>query len=100
MLTTILIAAAALQAQTPAPASAPVAPAAAATKLGLDTPVEELVANPKTKAVLDAELPTLAAHPSYELFKAMSLRQLAPMSQGALTDEMLQKLEPKLAAAQ
>lgn len=98
MLTTILIAAAALQLQVAAPA--PAAPATAAAKLGLDTPVEELVANPKTKAVLDAELPTLAAHPSYELFKAMSLRQLAPMSQGALTEEMLQKLAPKLAAAQ
>lgn len=98
MLTTLLIAAAALQAQAPAPA--PAAPVAAPAKLGLDTPIEQLVANPKTKAVLDAELPTLAAHPSFELFKAMSLRQLAPMSQGALTDEMLGKIEPKLAAAQ
>jgi hypothetical protein len=97
MLTTILLAIAAPQAQAAVPA--PVAPAPAA-KLGLDTPVEDLVANPKTKAVLDAELPTLAAHPSYELFKAMSLRQLAPVSQGALTEEMLQKLGPKLAAAQ
>lgn len=99
LLTALLIAAAPLQTQpaAPAPAPAPAVPAPAATP-GLDTPVEVLMANPKTKAVVDANLPTLASHPSYEMFKGMSLNELAPMSNGALGDELLKKVAADLAA--
>lgn len=92
---TLLLAAASAQATTATPAQP--APAVA-PKPTLDTPVEQLMANPKTKAVLDADLPTLASHPSYDMFKAMSLNQLAPMSQGVLTDELLKKVAADLAA--
>lgn len=78
---------------TPAPPAPVLAP-----QPGLDTPVETLMANPKTKAVLDADLPTLASHPSYETFKAMSLNQLAPLSGGALGEELLKKIAADLAA--
>ena len=80
-----------------APTPGPASPAAAAT-LGLDTPVEQLMANPKSKAVVDANIPQLAGHPSYEMFKGMSLNQLAPMSNGQLTDETLKKVGEGLAA--
>jgi len=73
------------------------APAAAAAKFGLDTPIEQLVANEKAKAVLDADMPGLASHPQYEMFKAMSLKQLQPMSGGSITDEVLKKVETDLA---
>lgn len=95
-ITTLLLTLAPLQAAAPAPA--PVAPAVAATP-GLDTPVEQLMANPKSKAVVDANIPQLAAHPSYEMFKGMSLNQLAPMSNGQITDELLKKVGADLAAA-
>ncbi len=65
---------------------------------GLDTPIETLMANPKTKAVIDADLPEVANHPSYEMFKAMSLNELVPMSNGKLTDEVLKKVAADLAA--
>ena len=74
----------------PAPAVVP--------KPGLDTPIETLMANPKTKAVIDADLPTVATHPSYEMFKSMSLNELVPMTNGALTDEVLKKVAADLAA--
>lgn len=77
-------------------ASAP-APAAAA-KFSLDTPIEALVADARAKAVLDADLPGVTSHPSYDMFKAMSLRAVQPMSEGKLTDEMLKKVETDLAA--
>jgi len=80
-----------------APAPAPATPAAAA-KFGLDTPIEALVADPKAKAVLDADLPGIANHPSYDMFKGMSLRAVQPMSNGKLTDEQLKKVESDLAA--
>jgi hypothetical protein len=80
-----------------APAPTPAAPAAAA-KFNLDTPIEALVADPKAKAVLDADLPGVSTHPSYDMFKGMSLRAVQPMSNGKLTDEQLKKVETDLAA--
>jgi hypothetical protein len=85
-----------------APASAPesAAPAAApasTARFNLDTPIEVLAADEKAKAVLMADLPGLLPHPSYEMFKAMSLRQVQPLSQGQLTDEALTRVEADLA---
>ncbi len=80
-----------------APAPAPAATPAAA-KFNLDTPIEVLAADEKAKAVLMADLPDLLPHPSYEQFKEMSLRQVQPYSQGALTDALLAKVEADLAA--
>ena len=85
----------AAQAQTAAPAAKT---AVAAAKFNLDTPIETLVADAKAKAVLDADLPGLTSHPAYDSFKAMSLRAVQPLAQGALTDEMLKKTETDLAA--
>jgi hypothetical protein len=79
-----------------APAPATAAPAAA--KFNLDTPIEALVADPRAKAVLDADLPGTTTHPAYESFKSMSLRAVQPFSDGKLTDEMLKKVEADLAA--
>ncbi|MDP3853935.1 hypothetical protein [Phenylobacterium sp.] len=61
-------------------------PAAASVE---KTPVMDLVANPATKAVVDKHIPQLASHPAYDQFKEMTLKQLQPLSQGAITDEML-----------
>ena len=83
---------------TPAPAAAP-ADAAPAAKFNLDTPIEVLVADEKAKAVLTADLGAdVSQHPAYEQFKGMSLRQVQPYSQGAITDEILKKAEADLAA--
>lgn len=91
---------AAAQNATPAvPAPANPVPAAPATgKFGLDTAIETIVADPKGKAVLDADLPNLTSHPSYDQFKSLSLSQLAPYSGGVLTDEVLKKVATDLAA--
>lgn len=86
---------AAMAQQTPAPAAAP---AAAAAKFSLDTPIEALIADEKAKAVLDADIPGLSSHPALDQFKAMSLKAVQPFSNGALTDEMLKKVETDLAA--
>lgn len=72
--------------------------AAAAAKLSADTPIEVIAANPAGKAVLDAQLPSLAAHPMYDAFKAMSLRQLQSMSNGAITPEAVEKVDAALKA--
>jgi|GWRWMinimDraft_5_1066013.scaffolds.fasta_scaffold83006_1 hypothetical protein len=78
---------------TAAPAMAPVASA-----FSIDSPIEQLVANPATKIVLDTDFPGLTAHPAYEQFKAMSLKQLQPFSNGVITDDLLVKAGTDLAA--
>jgi len=100
-----LIAIALLAGQTaPAPAAtpapAPVAPAAAG-KFTLDTPIETIEADAKAKEVLTADLGMdVAQHPAYDSFKSMSLNQVAPMSGGKITDDVLKKIATDLAAVQ
>jgi len=73
------------------------APAAAPAPASVDaTPVMQLVDNPTTKAVVDKHIPQLASHPAYDQFKEMTLKQLQPLSQGAITDEMLVALQADL----
>lgn len=76
---------------------APTAPAAQ-TAFNLDTPIETLVADARARAILDADLPGLTAHPQYDQFKGMSLTMLAPFSPDKLTDERLGKVKADLAA--
>ncbi len=84
-----------LAAQNAAPA--PSAPAASA-KYTVDTPLEAIVADPAGKAVLDTVMPGLTTHAMFDQFKSMSLKQLAPMSGGKITDEGLVKVGAELAA--
>jgi hypothetical protein len=50
--------------------------------LSLDTPVEQIAADPGGKAVLNRDVPGLLANPSYFLFENMNLSQLAAVSGG------------------
>ena len=69
-----------------------------AAGLNLDTPIETIAANPAGKASLDKDLPGLTTHPAYDQFKSMSLKQVQPMSQGAISDDALAKTGTDLAA--
>jgi len=97
----LVLAAAPALAQAPAPAAAATpaaapAPAAAGALSVETTPIETLVANPDAKAVLDKDLPGLTTHEAYDQFKAMTLAQVAPMSQGAITPEALKTVQADL----
>ena len=78
-----------------AQSEAPAAPAAAFT---IDTPIEALMADERAKAVLTKHLPGIDQHPAYEQFKALSLKALAPFSQGLISDELLGKIDADLTA--
>ena len=64
----------------------------------VDTPIEALMADERSKAVLETHLPGIGDHPAYEQFKAMSLVQVMPWSQGMITEEVLAKIGADLAA--
>lgn len=80
-----------------APTAAP-ATAAPAARFTLDTPIEQIAADPNGKAALDAALPGITTHEYYDMFKGMSLKQLQPMSDGKITAETLARAEAALAA--
>jgi hypothetical protein len=83
----------------PAPAAPAAAAPAAAGKFTLDTPIETIEADAKGKEVLTADLGgDVSQHPAYESFKSMSLNQVAPMSGGKITDDVLKKVAADLAA--
>jgi hypothetical protein len=69
-----------------------------AKALSIDTPIEEIVAVPAGKDVLDKDIPGLTTHAMYEQFKSMSLKDLQPMSQGQITDDQVKKVSDDLAA--
>jgi len=77
----------------PAPTGTP-----AAARLSLDTPLATLMADARAKAVIDAALPGVSAHPAYEQFKGMSLNQLAPMASDQLPAAKLAQIKTGLDA--
>ncbi len=96
----IIIAALFLSAQaTSAPSPVSAAPTAAPAVLNGDTPIETILADPAGKAVIDKDMPSLQTNPAFEQIKAMSLRQIQPYSGGAITDELIAKVEADLIAA-
>lgn len=91
---TLLATPLAASAQTaPAPAAAP----AAAARLTIDSSIEAIAANPKGKAILDAQFPEMLAHESYPMFKGMTLKQVQPYAQGKITDEKVAEVAAELA---
>lgn len=74
--------------------------------LTLDTPIEQIAANPEGKKVLETDLKnpktgrSIFDNPLYEQFKSMSLKQLQPMAPKAVTDERLKKVAEDLANLQ
>ncbi len=65
--------------------------------LTINSPLKRLLADDRAKAVLDKHAPDLAAGVSpYPQAMAMSLKQIAPLSQGAITDETLKAIDEDL----
>ncbi|MEH0194220.1 hypothetical protein V7S57_00650 [Caulobacter sp. CCNWLY153] len=97
----LMLAAAPALAQTPAPAApAPAAAPATAAPSGAltaDSPIETLMATPASKEAVLKSFPKLDEHPAYEQFKAMSLRQLVAMLNGAIPMEKVDEVDKALA---
>jgi hypothetical protein len=81
-----------------APAFAAEEAAPMAAPFTIDTPIEALMADARAKAAVDTHLPGIDLHPAYEQFKSLSLKAVAPFSQGLITDELLARIATDLAA--
>jgi hypothetical protein len=90
------LAALATLAAVPAFAQAPAAaPAAADGAMSVDkTTIGALMANDKSKAVLQKDVPGIEQY--LDQIKDMTLAQVAPMSQGAIDDAKLKQIQADL----
>lgn len=70
---------------------------ATSAKLTIDTPIETLLADEGAREVVLAELPELEANPYYPYIKGMSLKEVQPRSQGAISEEALANIAAGLA---
>lgn len=95
-LTALALAAVAITA--PAFAAEEAATTTTAAAFTVDTPIEALMADERAKAVVVKHLAGIDQHPAYEQFKALSLKSLAPFSQGLITEDVLAKIAADLAA--
>lgn len=64
--------------------------------LSIDSTIGEILADDKGKAILDKHIAGFSTNPQIEPAKGMSLRAVAPMSQGAITDAMLTAIDADL----
>ena len=70
----------------------PVAMAQTPAKLSVETTkISEVIKNPVAKAALEKTLPEISQY--YEAIGEMTLKEVAPMSQGALDDAKLAALQ-------
>ncbi len=83
---------------TGASAAAVTAPVVQEAHLTIDSPIKDLLADPAAAAVLDKHLPELKNHPMLPQFQDNSLPQVAPMSQGRITPEIIAAITEELAA--
>ncbi len=86
-------------AATPTPKSA-ITPetSEAVSRFTIDTPIEQLLANTRSKAVLDRNMPGLSTDKNLDKIRNLSLRALQSHSGGKLTDALLEKTGKELAA--
>lgn len=80
-----------------APTDAPAPEAESVAPLTINTPIVELMADERAKAVVEAQIPGMEQHPAYNQFKGMSLAVIQPFSEGMITDEMLAAIAAGLA---
>jgi hypothetical protein len=64
----------------------------------LNVPIEDIAATLAGCAILDKDFPGLRAHTMYHFFKTMSLNQIAAMSHGQITADMLVQAQADLSA--
>jgi hypothetical protein len=60
--------------------------------------IKELLADPATAAILEKHLPGIGSHPALPQFQDMTLAQVAPYSEGEVTDEIIDAIDADIKA--
>jgi hypothetical protein len=65
--------------------------------LTLNSPIQDIAADPRGRAILQKDLPGLCDRPEFVMFKSMTLTELAGLSHGKLTKADLDEVRSDLA---
>ena len=82
----------------PAALALPAVPAVQDAKPNIGWTIGELLENEKSAAVLEKHIPGIADHPARPQFEGMTLEQVAPFSEGAVTPEIIDAIDADLKA--
>lgn len=77
--------------------AAPAGPTATARPT-IASPIKDLLNHPQTAEVMEKHLPGVGAHPMRSQFEDMTLAQVAPLSQGAITQATIDAIDADLKA--
>ena len=64
--------------------------------LSIDSSLGALLADDKATAVLEKHIPGISSNPQWDQAKAVNLKTLAPMTQGMITDAMVEAIAEDL----
>ena len=62
----------------------------------INSSLKDLLADPKAKAILEKHFPGFSSNPQLQMAMGMTLKQIQPFSQGAITDDKLKLVEADL----
>ena len=66
--------------------------------LSVDSTLGDILSDEKGKAVLEKHMPGIASHPQLAMAKGMTLKQIAGMSQGQISQATIDAINTDLAA--
>lgn len=64
----------------------------------IDSSIKDLLADPATAAILDKHLPGIADHPARPQFEDMTLAEVMPYSEGAITQDIIDAIDADIKA--
>ena len=64
----------------------------------IDSPIKDLLADPDTAAILEKHLPGIGSHPALPQFEDMTLAEVAPYSEGEVTDAIIAAIDADIKA--
>ncbi|MBU2166935.1 MAG: hypothetical protein KKF88_03755 [Alphaproteobacteria bacterium] len=64
----------------------------------IDSPIKDLLADPDTAAILEKHLPGISSHPALPQFEGMTLAEVAPYSEGEVTDAIIAAIDADIKA--
>lgn len=73
-------------------------PAVQDAKPNIGWTIGDLLKNEKSAAVLEKHVPGISDHPARPQFEGMTLEEVAPLSNGELTQEMIDAIDADLKA--
>jgi hypothetical protein len=64
----------------------------------VDSSIKDLLADPDTAVILEKHLPGIGSHPALPQFEGMTLAEVMPLSEGAITQDIIDAIDADIKA--